>query len=80
MELFILDQEGTNEDMVLNNLTEADINKSCEQRSEILEQVELGIEPTLINIGGAYVTSKSNAADYTEMYGWVFSKMVVVEM
>jgi len=81
MGLFILDQEKTNEDMVFNNLTEDEINKSCEQMSEILENVELGIEPTLINVGGAYVTSKGNAVIYEEIYGWQFSEeVVIVEM
>jgi len=80
MGIFILDQEGTNEDMVFNNLTEEEINKSCERMDSIIGDVELGIEPTLVNIGGAYITSRSNAAIYKEMYGWHFSEVVIAEM
>ena len=79
MELYILDEERTNEDLVLNSKAE-DIEISCENRNKIKEHVNLGLEPTILNIGGYYVTSKNNAADYTEMYGWHFSKLENVEM
>ena len=79
MDLYILDEEGTNEDLVLNSKAK-DVEKSCENRNEIKAHVNLGIEPTMVNIGGCYVTSKSNAADYAEMYGWHFSKVEVIEM
>lgn len=80
MEIFTLDVEGTNEEIVLSCETEVEIDKASEMLNETLTNVDLGIEPTLANIGGSYITSRSNAADYTEMYGWVFSKSVVVEM
>lgn len=80
MKYSILDIEGTNEEIILNNETEAEIEKASEMLNDTLVNVGLGIETTMANVGGYYITSRSNAADYTEMYGWVFSKEVVVEM
>lgn len=80
MDFFTLDIEGTNEEISLNNETEVEIEKASEMLNETLVNVDLGIEPTMANVGGCYITSRSNAADYTKMYGWVFSKSVVVEM
>ena len=79
-EVYIFDQEGTNLNMVRNNLTKDKIEESIEQRNEICAQVDLGIENTMANIGGVYITSKANATDYTEMYGWSFYKVIIQEM
>lgn len=76
----MLDIEGTNEDIVLNSNTESEKEKSAETLNNVLWHVDAGDEPTIVNIGGYYITSRRNAADYTEMYGWIFSKILVAEM
>lgn len=80
MEIFILDQEETNLDIALNSLTKGEENKSSENLDDILVQVDLGIEPAMRNIGGVYVTSKGNAAEFTDMYGWHFARVVIPEL
>ncbi len=80
MGLCAFDEEGTNENMIDNDLTEEEIDKSCGLREEIFAHVDLGSITTIVNIGDEYVTSKSNAAYYTEMYGWVFADINITEM
>jgi hypothetical protein len=75
-----LEENGTNEDMIYNNLAEEEIEESCELREEILAHVDMGIIPTIANINGAYITSKKNAVKYTEMYGWLFSDINITEL
>jgi len=80
MEIFILDIEGTNQDIVLNKKSEAEVQNSSDQLIGVLELVDLGMEPSMLNINGVYLTSESNATDLNDMYGWHFSKLTIVEM
>ena len=79
-EYYELDEEGTNEEMIYNGLTDEEIEKSCEQRSEIIELINLGVETSMRNVGGSYITSKGNAAYYKEVYGWQFSRNIITEL
>jgi len=80
MEIFILDIEGTNQDITLNKKSEIEGQNSSDQLNETLGLIDLGMETSLCNINGTYITSKNNAADLNFMYGWHFSQLVITEM
>lgn len=80
MKLLILDIEGTHEKIVLNGKSEAEIQKALCNLEEVLANIELGVENTIVKIGDAYVTSEINASHYKELYGWVFSKQKIAAL
>jgi hypothetical protein len=80
MELYVLDIEGTKEEIVLNGGIDTDKEKAFEKLEDILGQVDLGIENTIKHIGSSYITSKNNVSYYKEEYGWIFSKVVIANL
>jgi hypothetical protein len=80
MDMYILDIEGTHEEIVLNGESEKEIQKSLCNLEEILANVDLGVENTIVKIGDTYVTSEINASHYKELYGWTFSKQEIAAL
>lgn len=79
-ELCKLDEEGTNEDMIYNNMEDDEIEASCELRSNFLWHVDMGDIKTITNINGAYITTKNNAIELTKQYGWQFSDINITQL
>ena len=75
-----LDEEGTDEDMIFNCMEEEEIDISCEIRSKFLWHVDLGDIKAIANVNGEYVTTKHNAIKLTELYGWKFVDLNIIEM
>ena len=80
MDLYILDVEGTQEDIVINGVTGIEIRVALDKLESIITNTELGIETSISQIGNSYITTKDNAAWYREEYGWIFSKVTIMEL
>lgn len=80
MELCILDVEAVHEEIILNSENKVAAEKALEDLEEMLANVDLGIETSFQNINGTYVTTENNSKWYKEEYGYIFSKIVIVEL
>lgn len=80
MEVFVLDVDGTGQDIIINSQTNEESEKSFEVLNKTLDLVDLCIEPTMKNLDGHYITSSNNAAIFREMYGWNFVKLVITDL
>ena len=81
MELYVLDVEGTQEQISLNSETEESIKKDLDDLDVILVNTELGIETSISKINDSYITTKSNATWYKEINpNWIFSKVTIMEL
>ena len=81
MELYVLDVEGTQQEINLKGGIEGEIEKELDNLEEVLEQVDLGIEPTISHVGNSFITSLNNARWFKELNkNWIFSKVEITEM
>lgn len=80
MKLYILDIEGTHEKIALNGNSEVEIQKALCNLEDVLANLELGVEDTIKKVGDSYVTSLDNSNWYKELYGWVFSEVVIASL
>jgi len=81
MELYVLDVEGTQQEISLKGGIEKEIEKELDNLEEVLEQVDLGIEPTIYHVGNSFITSINNARWFKELNKhWIFSKIEITEM
>ena len=80
MDLYILDVEGTQEDIVINGVTGIEIRVALDKLESIITDIELGIENTISHVGDSYITSKGNAAWFREEFNFVFSKVIISEL
>lgn len=74
------DIEGTKEKVFLNSKTEEEENKCFKKINKVLTLVDSGLEPSMKNLDGNYITSPSNAKVYTELYGFQFVEMEIMEL
>jgi hypothetical protein len=75
-----LDEEGTNEDMIYNNMEDDEIEITCELRSKFLCHVDMEDIDTIVNVNGAYITTKNNAIELAKLYGWRFSDINITDL
>ena len=80
MKLYILDVEGTQEEIIINGVTGIEIRVALDKLEEILVHVGMGMESSISLIGDSYITSENNKNWYQEEYGWIFSEVTIMEL
>jgi len=80
MDIYVLDMEGTVEDINLNGGSDIEIKKAIDNLEEILGHIGLGAETSIQLVGESYITTAANANWYKEEYSFKFSKVSITEL
>ncbi|MBK5242144.1 hypothetical protein [Clostridium sp.] len=80
MELYVLDVEGTKEDISLNGGTKEMIQAALDNLENMLNDIDLDLEITVKKVGDSYITSFDNKIWLQELYGFKFSKVVITNL